>query len=72
MGEIVGDIRRQHEASFKIYVNGALICEYRADFMYQTRCGEWVVEDAKGFRTPEYKLKAKLMRAVFGIAIREV
>lgn len=31
-----------------------------------------VVEDVKGVKTPEYKLKAKLMKACYGIEIREV
>lgn len=44
---------------------------YVADFVYLQN-GRVVVEDAKGFKTPEYKLKKKMMRAFRGIAIQEV
>ena len=45
---------------------------YRADFVYKDKDGAQVVEDAKGFRTPEYVLKRKLMLYVHGIRIKEV
>lgn len=47
-------------------------CRYRADFVY-TDCatGQLVVEDTKGYRTPEYKIKRKLMLSVHGIRIKE-
>lgn len=45
---------------------------YVADFVYLDEKGELVVEDVKGFRTPEYKLKRKLMLYVHGIRIKEV
>lgn len=54
--------------------NGKLLekeCSYYADFVYD-REGLTVVEDTKGFRTPEYKIKRKLMLQVFGIRIREI
>lgn len=54
--------------------NGNLLekeCSYYADFVYD-REGLTVVEDTKGFRTPEYKIKRKLMLQVFGIRIREI
>lgn len=35
---------------------------YRADFFYyDTRSERWTIQDSKGFPTPEYKLKKKLM-----------
>ena len=40
------------------------------DFVYQED-GHTVVEDCKGFRTPEYRIKKKLMLWVHGIKIRE-
>jgi len=43
---------------------------YVADFTYYEN-GHLVVEDVKGFRTPVYKLKKELMKAVHGIEIRE-
>lgn len=45
--------------------------DYRADFTYVEN-GRYVVEDAKGVRTPEYVIKRKLMLWVHGIRIREV
>lgn len=46
--------------------------KYVADFVYLNREGEVIVEDAKGFRTPEYVLKRKLMLYLKGIKIHEV
>ena len=44
---------------------------YVADFVYEMG-GKTVVEDTKGFRTPEYKIKRKLMLWVHGIRIKEI
>lgn len=60
----------QRQTRHPIRINGALICTYVADFEYDEN-GKRVIEDCKGFRTPLYALKAKLMLAVNGIAIRE-
>lgn len=45
-------------------------CSYIADFVY-TEDGKQVVEDTKGFRTADYKIKRKLMLHVHGIKIKE-
>lgn len=45
-------------------------CEYIADFVY-TENGQTVVEDAKGFKTPEYIIKRKLMYYIHGILVIE-
>ena len=45
---------------------------YKADFVYKTRDGTEIVEDAKGYREKSYKLKRKLMLQVHGIRIKEV
>src|SRR5688572_20318869 len=51
-------------------------CKYIGDFEYYViKDGEiqaLVVEDCKGFRTPEYVIKRKLMLQVHGIRVREV
>lgn len=59
--------------------NGKLIqrsCVYVADFVYSTVNDDGttmrVVEDAKGYRTEVYKIKAKLMLWQYGIQIKEV
>lgn len=44
--------------------------KYVADFVY-VRDSKVVVEDCKGFKTPEYKLKKKLMAYVNHINIEE-
>lgn len=44
---------------------------YVADFTYE-RDGREVVEDSKGYRTPEYRLKRHLVMARHGIEIQEV
>lgn len=43
---------------------------YIADFVYY-RDGKVVVEDCKGFKTPEYKMKKKLMAYINHINIEE-
>lgn len=47
-------------------------CAYFADFTYtDSKTGQYIVEDAKGYRTPEYKIKRKLMLSIHGIRITE-
>ena len=46
-------------------------CSYTADFVYEED-GETIVEDYKGFKTEEYKIKRKLMLWVHGIRIKEI
>lgn len=45
--------------------------KYVADFVY-SRNGLTVVEDAKGVRTPVYRLKRRMMAEKYGIKIEEV
>ena len=59
--------------AMEIVVNDQKICKYVADFQYN-KVDEYgnleeVVEDAKGVETAEFKLKKKLMKAVYGIEI---
>ncbi len=44
---------------------------YIADFVYM-KDGKMIVEDTKGFRTKEYELKKKMMRALLGVEIKEI
>lgn len=46
-------------------------CSYVADFTYW-KDGKRVVEDAKGCKTKEYRLKKKMLLYFHGIKIREV
>lgn len=45
-------------------------CHYVADFLY-TENGKQIVEDTKGFKTPEYKIKKKMLLYFHGIRIKE-
>lgn len=68
----ISELARQ--VPFQIDVNGQSICRYVADHVYVEN-GERIVEDVKSPITrklPEYRLKNKLLRAVHGVAIREV
>lgn len=66
-GEVT-DLELQVE--YKIMINDVLVTKYIADFVYIM--GEKkIVEDAKGFITPEYRIKKNLMLAVNGIEIYE-
>lgn len=64
-----GEIRNlERQVKFKIEINGTHICDYIADEVYfegQRR----VVVDVKGVETPEFKLKRKLMAALYGIEV---
>lgn len=46
--------------------------DYVGDFQYDTVQGLRVVEDVKGMKTPVYRLKKKLVEALYGIQIREI
>jgi len=59
---------------FEVVINGQHICNYFADFRYVDfrPNGREVIEDVKGVKTPIYRLKKKLVEAVFEITIVEV
>ena len=46
-------------------VNGKKICLYKADFRYVNSEGNTVVEDTKGIETPMFRLKKKLVEALY-------
>jgi len=48
-------------------------CSYIADYTYNDPKNnmELVVEDSKGFRTPDYIIKRKLMLQIYNIRIKE-
>lgn len=45
--------------------------KYIADFTYNDRNGQLIVEDAKGVKTPVYRLKRRMMAELKGIEIKE-
>jgi Protein of unknown function (DUF1064) len=69
-----GDIRAlKVQPRFRLDVNGVKICDYVGDFdFYDPVIQSRVVADAKGFRTPIYRLKKKLMKAIHNIDILEL
>ena len=67
----IQDLQRQVKFELIPKQDGERAVSYIADFVY-TENGEKVVEDAKGMRTKEYKLKKKMMLYFHGIRIREI
>lgn len=70
-GEITGLVL---QPSYDIHAaNGEKVATYIADFRYvEITSGRVVVVDAKGMRTPLYRLKKKLVEAEHAITIVEV
>lgn len=61
------------QVKYTITIGAHKICSYIADFRYlNLETGHYVVEDVKGFKTPMYRLKKKLVKACYGIDIVEV
>lgn len=57
-------VELQRQPSYPLVVNGHLICTYVADFRYREG-DRIIVDDVKGFSTREFKIKAKLFRALY-------
>lgn len=60
------------QVKYHLIVNGIKICTYISDFDVLWRNSGLKVTDCKGFKTPAYQLKKRLMKACFGIDIKEV
>jgi len=63
------------QITYPIKVNGVSICKYIADFQYKNLIGNLIVEDTKGDEkavTETFKLKRKLIGALYGIDIKPV
>ena len=68
---LIKDLRLQ--IKYPVYISGKKMFTYIADFVYvSTDTGETIVEDVKGYRTDVYKLKKKIVEAVFNISIKEI
>jgi hypothetical protein len=67
------------QVTLPLVVNGVPIYPrgYRADFIYlerqrdQWQSWKFVIEDSKGVRTDVFRTKAQLVKAIYGITIRE-
>ena len=64
-----GQIERlQRQVRFRLAHAGVHICDYIADAVFFEN-GKRVVFDSKGYETPEFKLKKKLMLALLNIHV---
>jgi hypothetical protein len=67
--KLITDLQRQvrfdlHGQHMPLVSDKGRRLSYVADFVYRRRDGVQVIEDAKGFKTPEYKLKKAILRAM--------
>lgn len=60
------------QVKYPLTVNGEKVGTYVADFVVSFPDGLAQVQDVKGVRTPVYKLKKRLMKAIYGIEIIEI
>ena len=62
----------QRQVAYELNEGGTHSLKYVADFVYiDTKTGQTIVEDCKGFRTREYKKKCRLMKKIYKITILE-
>ncbi len=62
----------QLQPKFDLIVNGKKIGFYKADFSYiDEKTGKTIVEDTKGYTTQTYRIKKKLIKALYNIDIIE-
>ena len=50
---------------FACVVNDKKVCLYKADFKYKNINGNEIIEDTKGMQTPMFRLKKKLVEALY-------
>ena len=69
----IGEVVDMHlQVPFVFALEGKKMFTYKADFVYFDKvANKIVVEDVKGFRTPLYKLKKKLIEQQHKIQITE-
>lgn len=61
----------ERQVKFDLTVNGVKIGTYIADAVF-FESKRRVIADSKGVQTPVYKLKKKLMKALYNIEVREI
>jgi len=66
---VISELKLQ--VRFPIVVNGKKICTYISDFTYFDNKGKFFCEDVKGVRTQIYRLKKKLVEALYPFTILE-
>ena len=60
---VISDLQQQPK--FPCIINGVKVCTYIADFSYRDEAGRQIIEDVKGLRTATYRLKKKLVEALY-------
>lgn len=68
---VIQDLKRQVKFELLPKQEGERAVYYIADFTYIEN-GKTVVEDVKGMKTKEYRLKKKMMLYFHGIRIKEI
>lgn len=64
--------RIEIQVRYRLEVCGEKIADYVADFVVTFPDSRIEVQDVKGVRTPVYKLKKRLMKAIHKIEIKEI
>jgi hypothetical protein len=73
MRKLAGEIKDfTLQETYLLDVNNVRIGKYIADFKIIHLNGLFEVVDVKGFKTPIYNIKKKLMKAIHGIEIKEI
>ena len=60
-----------YQFKFPIKINGVKICDYVSDFYVTFADGHKEIHETKGFKTALYKLKKKLVEAIYNEKIIE-
>lgn len=63
------------QVKYKFIINGQLVCSYVSDFVITHLDGRTEVIDVKSEMTrklPVYRIKKKLMKAIYNIEVKEV
>lgn len=71
-GGAIRNLRRQ--VPYELIVNDVRVSRYTADFVYEA-VGQEIVEDVKSEATCQdraYRMRKRLMKAIYGIEIQEV
>jgi hypothetical protein len=66
-----GEIRNlELQVPIPVKLNGKKVFTYIADFIYFEGPNR-IIDDSKGFKTPVYRLKKRILEAHLGVKIRE-
>ena len=65
---LISELRRQ--VIFRLHVNGIKITSLRVDFTYLDEVGLPMIEDAKGAVPELFRIKAKWLKAEYGLEVR--